>query len=325
MPCRCFRRITIAFALHACVGLWGVPGEAADSQQLQSARQQFAQAEADEDANRWSDALEKFRRILDIKRTAGIQYHVALCEEHLGQLVSALADYHTADGAAHLENAQDVLNLVGKKLADLDARIPRLTVHLVPEVPDAGVTLDGALLDHSLLGVAMPVDPGVHRVDASAQDRTTSSVEVTMHERDATVLDVKLERAQVPGPAVAQDSSSTQGRTQENSNRRVAVTYTVTSLALAGGGLGAYIAAGTSRSSGIRECSQMVSLAADACESQREAVRAWDWVAAGAWAGAAAAATLAVLSWTRSSHSASVAPSVQIQVGLRSLGVGGDF
>jgi tetratricopeptide (TPR) repeat protein len=324
MPCRCFRRITIAFALHACAGLWGVPGEAADSQQLQSARQQFAQAEADEDANRWSEALDKFRRILDIKRTAGIQYHVALCEEHLGQLLSALADYRTADGAAHSENAQDVLNLVGKKLADLDARIPRLTVHLVPEVPDADVTLDGAALAHSLLGVAMPVDPGVHRVDASAQDRTTSSAEVTMHERDATVLDVKLERAQVPGPIVAQDSSSTQGHSQD-SNRRLAITYAIASLALAGGGLGAYIAGGSSRSSGISACSQMVSLAANACESQREAVRAWDWVAAGAWAGAAAGATLAVLSWTRSSPSASVAPSVHIQAGLRSLGVGGDF
>jgi hypothetical protein len=326
MPSRCFRRTTIAFALHASAGLWGVPSLAADGQ-LQSARQQFAQAESDEDAGRWGDALDKLRHVLEVKRTAGVQYHIALCEEHLGQLVAALADYRAADGNAHSDNAQDVLNLVGKRLADLDARVPRLTIHLVPEAPDASVTLDGSALAHTLIGVAMPVDPGVHRVEASAQGRATSSVEVTMRERDATVLDVKLENTVVrePPPAREQDLSPSQGRVPEGPNRGAAVAFAITALVTAGVGLGAYIAAGNARSGGETGCAEVVSAAPDACDSKRQPVRAWDWVAAGAWAGAATAGTLAVLSWTRSPRPAAPASSIRVHVGFGSLGVAGDF
>ena len=46
----------------------------------------------------------------------------------------------------------------------------------------------------------------------------------------------------------------------------------------------------------VRACAQMVSIQADACDSGKNAVRAWDWISVGAWAGAAAAGTVAVVS-----------------------------
>jgi len=328
MPSWCFRRIAIALALHADAGLWAACSAAAPADpQLQAARQQFAQAEQDEDAGRWQDALAKLRDVLAVKQTAGVRYHIALCEEHIGQLVAALADYRAADGEAHSENAEDVLRLVGKRLADLDPRVPRLTVHVVSDVPDATLTLDGVAVGRALFGTAMPVDPGNHRVEASAQDRTPSSVEVTMHERDSTVLDVKLVPVATPGPALVREPgpAAAPGRESAGFNRSAALIETITALVLAGGGVGAYVAAGNAHGAAVSGCSRIVSAAPDACDTQKRAVRAWDWTAAGAWAGAAAASTLALLSWTKSPHPTSAAASIHIAVGPDWLGLDGDF
>src|SRR5258706_15123609 len=96
--------------------------------QVQAARELFQEAERDEDAKRWAEALEKLRRVAAVRLTPGVRYHIALCEENLGQLVAALADYTLAENQARAENAQDVLRLVGKKLESLRARVPRLTI-----------------------------------------------------------------------------------------------------------------------------------------------------------------------------------------------------
>jgi hypothetical protein len=327
MPSRCFRRIAITFALLASAGLGATGYAAPPDLQLQAARQQFAQAEEDEDAGRWKDALDKLHGVLGVKRTAGVQYHVALCEEHIGQLVAALADYTAADNEAHSENAQDVLKLVGKRLAELEPRVPRLTIHVVPDVPDTRLTLDGATIAPSLFGVAMPVDPGTHRVEATAQAHVPTSADVTMREHDSTVLDVKLVLADAVAPTVEQerDRSAANGSSSGGLDRGMAIAYSVATVVLAGGGVGAYVAAGSARDRAVSGCAQVVSLAADACDSQKQAIRAWDWAAAGAWAGAAAASTLAVLAWTTPSRSVSRASSVRVVVGVGSLGVGGDF
>ncbi|HLK40962.1 MAG TPA: hypothetical protein VKU41_29630, partial [Polyangiaceae bacterium] len=84
---------------------------------LVEARALFVEAEHDEDAGRWQDALDKVRRVGEVKRTAGVRFHEALCEEHLGRLTRALTDYTAAEDQARSENAQDVLRPVGKRIA----------------------------------------------------------------------------------------------------------------------------------------------------------------------------------------------------------------
>src|SRR5579862_1950427 len=79
---------------------------------LTAARDLFVAAESDEDAGRWAEALEKLRRVAQVKATAGVRYHVALCQEHLGHLAGALEDFEAARSQARIENAHDVLRLV---------------------------------------------------------------------------------------------------------------------------------------------------------------------------------------------------------------------
>jgi len=353
-----FARRAIAGPAVVCGMLIAARAVAAPSaSELQAARELFANAEKDEDAGRWADALDALRRVARVKLTAGVRYHIALCEEHLGQLASALADYQTAQTHAHAENAHDVLRLVGKQVAALSSRVPTLTIHVVPELADEQVRLDGQPLAHAMVGVAMPVNPGVHRIEATAPHRPTSTATITLNERDATVLDVKLGEprsepppaesmataspatspaggaASTPAPAPTSPgppagaaamaaTPSPAGAPPAHASRSGAIVATGAAMVLAGGGVAAYVLAGDAVPGGQRSCLKTLF---GPCAGEKNTVRAWDWVAAGAWVGAATAATIAILLWTKPSHDPALAASAQLLVGPASLGVGGRF
>jgi len=160
-----FRRLALAAALLFSPPFALTPARAAPTDaQLAAARELFADAESDEDAGQWLGALEKLRRVSRVKETAGVRYHEALCEEHLGRLASALGDYTAAEAQARAENAQDVMQPVAKQLAELGPRVPRLTIRVAPDAGTATVRLDGAAVAPGLVGTAIPVDPGMHQV-----------------------------------------------------------------------------------------------------------------------------------------------------------------
>ena len=305
--------------------------------EVRMARQLFADAEKDEDAGRWNDALVKLRRVAQVKLTAGIHYHIALCQEHVGQLATALDEYTSADMQARSESATDVLRLVGKRIADLGPRVPGLTIRLVPSVADATVTLDGAKLSPAVLGTALPVDPGEHHIEAGAADRPTTMRTVTMHERDVTVVDLPLAEPSPPPSVVLPAATSrpdpaggpapsppeaTGDNGPSRPSRGGAILATGGAVVLAGGGVAAFLAAGSAHTRAVSQCAALVSTSPDACDSEKNGVRSWDFTAAGVWLGAAAATTVAIILWARPSTSAT---SAQLVFGPGSMILRGGF
>ena len=302
--------------------------------ELRAARDRFAEAEKDEDAGRWSDALEKVQRVAEVKLTSGVRYHLALCEEHLGHLVAALEAFGDAKTQAKADGARDVLRLVGKQLDELGPRVPRLTVRITPADAAAIVTLDGNLLPASSVGAPFPVDPGVHRLEARAAQKTTAAAMVTLHERDVTSIDLVLGEpaatplppppplaAPAPAPRAAltiAPVAATDAAGPSERSRTGALIATAGAVALAGWGLTAFVLAGNAVTSGEEECAQQH----PPCDAQKTAVRAWDFTAAGSWVGAAAVGTLAVVLWTRPR---SAAPNAALTIGPASIGVRGQF
>lgn len=300
--------------------------------ELRAARQLFASAEKDEDHARWADALDKLRRVSQVKLTAGVHYHIALCEEHLGQLAAALDEYTSAEDQARQEKAQDVMALVDKRIADLGPRVPRLTIRLVPNVQDAEVTLDGTRLPQTVLGTALPVDPGEHRIEATAPNRAPTTQHVMMRERDVTAIEVQLVEpppAPAPAPAPAAPPAAEPlpaapplSASRSATSHTGALLATAGAVVLVGGGVGAYVLAGSAHTSAVEQCAQVVSLSPGACDSQKNSVRAWDFTAAGAWVGAAVVGAVAVVAWVRTP---SPATSALLLVGPTSVSLAGHF
>jgi hypothetical protein len=334
-------RLALAvLSLSALIGRTARAADAPTEAQLSAARDLFVLAEKDEDAERWTDALEKLQRVAEVKRTPGVRYHTALCEEHLGRLVAALNDYKAAADQARAENASDVLRLVDRRIADSTERVPRIVIVLVPSLPDATIRLDGQPIAP---GEAVLADPGTHAIDVSAPGRTSPPTLVTVQEHDTTRLEVTLGptpppppapvtkpevESREPGPVVPESGGTSRERT-------VAIVTAVGAVGLAAAGFGAYLVAGRKHTDSVQACAQIVSHQPDACDDEKNAVRAWDWAGVGAWAAAAAAGTFAVVSLVRLHPDASrgglrasraaASLSARLVVGPASMGVAGTF
>jgi hypothetical protein len=294
--------------------------------QLTAARGLFLEAEKDEDALRWQDALDKLTRIAAVKLTSGIRYHIALCEEHLGHLVSALRDYKAAANQAREENAADVLRLVDKRVIDSTERIPQLVLVLVPSLPNATVRLDGETIRP---GVPIPVDPGTHNVDAVAPGFAEATRIVTLEERASTSIEVKLDPTAPPAPppvlVPAPEVTRPPPRTSTSRDRTPAMVAAAGAVGLAGFGVVAYVIAGNQQRDSVQACAQVLSLDPDACDARKNLIRAWDWAAVAGWAGAAGAGAFAVFALTRRHHDAASRRPPEIVIGPTSVGLEGTF
>ncbi len=185
------------------------------------------------------------------------------------------------------------------------------------------------------VGATLTIDPGQHRVEATAPGYGSAALLVTMRERDVTFLEVALPPAPtavVPAPGAPPRAVEDSPRSEDDAAPHplkapplAPVLASVGALALAGLGVGAYVAAGRAHDAGVESCAQRFSAAADACQAEKTTVRDWDWTAAGAWAGAAVIATVAVLLWLHAPRAATSAVSAHFAPGPGTLGIGGSF
>jgi len=286
--------------------------------EVQAARELFKKAEADEDAGKWEEALDKVKRAISVKPTPGLRFHVALCEEKLGQLVAALADYTAADQLAHEQNNKDVIDAVAEPLKTLRIRVPTLTIE-VPAAQGSQVEVDGKAIAQGLYGVAMPVEPGTHRVTARAPGKRLFSTQVTLHEREADTATVKW--VDIPPEPVlnGQDTPEKPVETKSAPLKVGAIVATAASAVLLGVGIGAFVAADGAHSDLAAQCPLLTN-----CDDLRNKVRAWDWVALGSWIGAAGVAVVAVVLWAKPSAPQS-SPSARIELRPGGLAFTGSF
>lgn len=178
---------------------------------VSAARRLFADAEKDEAAGRWLDVIQKLRRIVAFKETAGVRFHLALAEEHSGQLVAAQADYQRAfDLSRTMRDAdgRDVNERSGKSLVELLARTPMVTIVPDPEVPEARVTVDG-LSARGATERPFSHDPGEIVIEATAAGRSPFRAVRKLAEGAKVVVTLAL-------PAVKSEPATTNAATSSS-------------------------------------------------------------------------------------------------------------
>ncbi len=292
------------------------PGE------LAAARDLFARAEKDEDAGKWDDALDKLRRASSVKMTAGRRFHIALCEEKLGQLVAALADYTAADQAARQDNNKDVLDAVAEPLRVLRLRVPTLTLE-VPPADGTTVSIDGKPIAPGVLGVAMPVEPGTHRIEARAHGKRPYTIQVTLKERDVQTTTIKwvdLPKMPEEGGSGLNESPPPPAEAPSGGVKVGAIVATVSAAAVVGFGIGAFFLADGAQQNLVQQCPTSID-----CGGMKTEVRAWDAVALGSWIAGAGLATLAIVLWAKPSHPSAPSSSARLVLRPGGLAFAGSF
>jgi PEGA domain-containing protein len=196
--------LLLAFATATTVGV--TPGIArADGPtpaELKKARTQFQRGIELEQASNWSEALQLFRDVGQVRMTPQVRFHIAYCEEGLGRLVTALGGYELAQAEADQVGA-DFKNEVETAVTSLRARIPKLFIERGPGADAALVQLDGVDLGATSVGVEVPLDPGPHSVGAAAPGFLPFSATVELKEREVTRVTLEL----TPEPVESSDKA----------------------------------------------------------------------------------------------------------------------
>jgi hypothetical protein len=165
---------------------------AQDAPALAHAREQFREAAALQAASDWARALEGYKQVALVRSTAQLRFNIATCEEKLGDYLRAVGSYRLALTEATETNAKDIERAVKTALDALDPRIPTLTLRRGEGAAMAEITLDGRPLGSPSIGVEIRVNPGPHDVRASATNRESATIELTLGDGDHRVIELTL-------------------------------------------------------------------------------------------------------------------------------------
>jgi len=160
----------------------------------------FRQGREAADKGDYTAACAKFEEAGKLSRSPGLVLNLADCDERDGHLLSALD--LAKEALAGLPPRDDRLAYAKKRVDDLEAKIPKLTIRVTPALPNTRVEIDGAAVDASK---PAPVDPGRHEIEARAADRSGKQ-EVTVAAGEQK--DVTIALAESEASAAKKSSSS---------------------------------------------------------------------------------------------------------------------
>lgn len=115
------------------------------------------------------EACPKFASSYQIAGGLGTLANLARCYATIGKTASAWALYVDLKTRATREGQAERVEEAEKRIAELEPRLSRLRV-VVADASLAGLTVrrNGEPVTRATLGVAVPVDPGEHRIEVSA-------------------------------------------------------------------------------------------------------------------------------------------------------------
>lgn len=125
------------------------------------------------EAKDFDRACPKLAESYRLDPATGALLALAICQEGAGKVASAWASYAEVAARSKNEGRADREKAARRKVTALEPKLSMLTITVpeAAEVPGLRVERDGEEMAHATWGVAVPVDPGEHRIDVSAPGR----------------------------------------------------------------------------------------------------------------------------------------------------------
>jgi hypothetical protein len=174
-----------------------------------AARSLFDEAKALVGSNRAAEACPKFEESYRLDAGIGTQFNLADCYERVGKTASAWSAFLGVAAKASAAGQTSRETVARERAAALAPKLSKLTITVPPASRVAGLSIerDGVSLGEPSWGSAVVVDPGKHRVVASApgRKRWVGDIEVAPDAGAATlsVPSLELESAKTPAEVVA--------------------------------------------------------------------------------------------------------------------------
>jgi hypothetical protein len=207
---------------------------AAQSGDAAAARTLFNEARTLSAAGKFAEACPKFEESLRLNRGIGTQFNLADCWEKVGRIASAWGQFLEVAAGARAAGQPDREQVARDRAAALEPKLPRLVIEVAAAPPGLEVKRDGVVVGAAVFTTPVPMDPGLHVVEATAPGKRPWKGEVTVPSQPGTVsirvpeLEAEQATAAEPapaalGPAVTSDPASDRDGSSWSGQRTVAV------------------------------------------------------------------------------------------------------
>lgn len=152
--------------------------------------------------NKFAEACPKLEESMRLDPGLGTQFNLADCNEHVGKITSAWAGFLDVAAQSKATNQPDREKLARKRAAALEPRLPKLVVEVSGAPQGLEVKRDGVLIGSAAWGTAIPVDPGGHKVTATAPGKQPWETSIQTAEGKTARVSVPRDLPAAPVAAV---------------------------------------------------------------------------------------------------------------------------
>jgi hypothetical protein len=138
------------------------------------AEELFREGKALMKAGRYEEACPKLAESNRVDAATGTRLALALCHERQGRTATAWAEYSEVAATAAREGNAERSRVAQGRIAELEPRLSKLSVVVsaqVASLPGLRITRDGSPMGEPTWGSAVPVDPGDHVIQVTADHK----------------------------------------------------------------------------------------------------------------------------------------------------------
>jgi hypothetical protein len=298
-------RFASALAIVGCAALAPSVARAAEPGHAR-ADALFREGRALLDAKKYDEACPKLAESQKMEPGSGTLLALAMCHEGQGKTATAHRELLETAALARRNGRQDLAAAAEKRAKAMEPSLTRLVVRLPDdEGASYSVKLDDQPLADDARGKAIVVDPGEHRVVASAQGRvarsyvvraTGGTVEIVVDQLDeeekAAPAAAPPKPARAPAPRVTDEELTHASGQPERESGSSGTTQRVIGITLIGGGVAGLVGGGVFGAQAVSARSDARQLSGPAAEAAND--RAKDKTMGALICGSAGVVALAV-------------------------------
>jgi hypothetical protein len=192
-------RISISWCMTIVLlaGLGAGQARAQQDKTEAEAEQLFLQGRALMEQGDFDQACRALEASHKLDPALGTLLNLALCNEKRGKVASAWALYREVEDLARRESQKKRADTARERARALQAELPRLLIAIAAQgrVPGLTIERDGLAVDTALLGQAVYVDPGVHRIVARAPGYMEWVAEIKIAKGEQATVEIPVLQA----------------------------------------------------------------------------------------------------------------------------------